>query len=482
MFTKEISLPISPLNMSYMSLFTRPGMEPDYVLSTLGIILLKDRIEKYSGIDGRVGSANYKNALDEVSLEITKRQTDKQNNEKSKPAIFYYMAGLTEDRLNEIKTCMDSYGLTEIKPVEAYVKQELEMSLFAAYISEETNSVFVFAPTTNLAVYHLCWAFLPLFLPGIFKEKPLTETETAILKSLSHKTHNSFIELVSNYLTPMKAELLRSELQECFENFRNVKIENARLEMQTAASEAEAALTTYQQYLVREEEAIIRYEGLKAVNAKACSEQENEAIEYLVSNPCIHNVKYSGGRLEFITTTLLTNIDVMKFRNTMRNNDIYNCYKLDHDNPFYNKECRKIFLDALFNNPNPELSIKVCGYIYLNVMRNSMDVARGRIVNDTNKAIANCIENPHYKYHGCPGQNRSQITQCLAQNDLVSAIECSIAATGSVNIAETDLTFRPFIQEVLTSNRKIIHRNDGTDMTPVQALYWLMKKTEENVA
>ena len=72
------------------------------------------------------------------------------------------------------------------------------------------------------------------------------------------------------------------------------------------------------------------------------------------------------------------------------------------------------------------------------------------------------------------------ITDCLRKGDIIPAIECSMAAIGSVNIAERELTFRPFVQQILTTDKRIIVTSDGKDLTPAEALLWLRKRDKEN--
>jgi hypothetical protein len=123
--------------------------------------------------------------------------------------------------------------------------------------------------------------------------------------------------------------------------------------------------------------------------------------------------------------------------------------------------------------------VNMIGEIYLDINRQNMTVSRGDVVSP---GLENYITNPHYKYHGCPGTNRDQIVACLRQGDLVNAVECSIAGVGSVNIAETEYTFRRMVQEIFVSNKKVIHRRDGVDMTPAEALLWLIRKEGDKAA
>jgi hypothetical protein len=105
-----------------------------------------------------------------------------------------------------------------------------------------------------------------------------------------------------------------------------------------------------------------------------------------------------------------------------------------------------------------------------------MTAPRGQTCAENCYELKDYITNPHFKLHGCPGRNKEQIIRCLRQGDVVSAIECAIAATGSVNIDETEYTFRPFLLEVLNSKDKILQNNKGEDMTPEEAVLWLSKQ------
>ena len=105
-----------------------------------------------------------------------------------------------------------------------------------------------------------------------------------------------------------------------------------------------------------------------------------------------------------------------------------------------------------------------------------MTAPRGQVEAESNLKLKDYISNPHFKIHGCPGRNKEQIIRCLRQADIVSAIECSIAAVASVNIDETEYTFRPFLQEVLTSKNKILENSAGEKMTPEEAVLWLSKQ------
>ena len=483
MFTSLINSPISPLTVNYMNTLKRPLNEPDYSLSCLGIALFSSRIKNYSGMGGHIRNLReVSSCLYDVKTMLTKRK-ELIEEAQNTPGISYQIVPLSGTSLDTIRTEMKELDCIEVNAIEAYVAQELQMSLFATFINKETNCAIIFAGTNNMALYHLCWGFLPLLFPVIFERKPVTSDEVQILKSLSHRTSNAFVSLMAKALAPFKKSLLKTELNMCFKGFRERKVRQAEANVNSLRSNLDSIMDQYKQSAERLEQAIIIYEGLKVVNADENNEQEREAIDYLADNPRLHNIQYSDGKLTFDVDTILTNFDIMKFRNAVRAKDIYDSYRLPEESPFATKANRKLFMDALFNEQNPLLGVRIRGNILLQINRCFMDAPRTDTFDTSNPALYNAVTNPHFRYHGCPGQNREQITQCLREADIVSAIECSIAATGSVNIAETDITFRPFVQEILSSTKKIIRRfEDNAELTPAEALLWLIKKQGETAA
>lgn len=483
MFNVKINSPISPLNLNYMRNTVRLTNEPDYSLACLGVALFKPRFENYSGINGYV----YTGPEDEI-IEAVKAF---ESNHRNKPAewllehptlvIGYQMSTFDAGKITQT---MQEMGYKDLPQVEAYVKSELQMSDFKAFCNEKNNKAFVVLPRTsnNMAVYHFILAFLYVYFPAMFKAKPIQPDEVNILKSLTNKTSEKFIELMKKKLEPMQMELLRAELSACFAGFRENRIAAAKNEVDMLRRNVESALQTYRDYTERMNQAIITYEGMKVVNGPDQSQAEDEAIEYISTCKCLHSVTYYSGTLRYDVDTILTNFDPMKWKNAVARNDIYNGYRLDQNNPFTNLANRQLLLRALFASAEPELAVRMRAHFELEILTNTMSVPRGYAFDESIPELRDALTNPHYHFHGCPGTNRDQIMQCLRQNDIVSAIECSIAAAGSVNIAETDLTFRPFIQMILTSENKIIRRKDGVNLTPAEALLWLLKKEEEGNA
>lgn len=474
MFVSQIRRPISPLPEDFFFDKARPTGEYDYALSCLAFVLLHSRIQNYGGICGRCGvCGNIEDAVKDALF------LEEQGNNDAPRFFYYYCTDMEGELVDKARAELKNGNLTELPQIEAYIKQETQLANYLVAISLKTNSAYVFAPTSHLGLYHLTIAFFFALYPNLFKDKPLTENERALLQSLTQKSPVRFTYLITKALEPMKNEMLKAQIAKWFAGYRESRVRSAEQDVARCQQFVQDNLSQYGQLMQNLNEAIVRYEGLKKVVSDN-TEKEDELTEYLAASPNLHDISYSNGYLTYTATTYLQNFDIMKWRHAVRCNDIYNSYRLADDNPFNNYASRKMLLDALFDSQDPDLMVNMIGTIKIHLGNNSVNVVAGEDI----KLDSDCgyITNPHYKYHGCLGSNRDQIVSCLQHGDIISAIECSIAGVGSVNIGETEYTFRRMVQEILTHKGKIIHRRDGTDLTTAEALLWLIKKKEENAA
>ena len=86
------------------------------------------------------------------------------------------------------------------------------------------------------------------------------------------------------------------------------------------------------------------------------------------------------------------------------------------------------------------------------------------------------VPNPHLKIFSCLGGYEYKIADELRNRNYIVAVEMCCASAGSVNVEETEQTFRPFLGWIMSSREKILRRKDGVDMTPEEALIYLIDK------
>ena len=479
MFTQLIDTPVSPLSTTYVNTLCRPVNEPDYSLISLATVIIKPRVKTYMGIEGSYESfvVDMVNAIsNHVDTCERKRYEMSKETLEQLPAFNYIVAALSDEQMDELKARLKKLTkLTELVNTEAFIQQQPGNVRILAFSNYESNTAYVVVRSSQMSFYHVILSLLPCFYPNIIEISSITEEEKQVLKSLNVKNHQAFIERVSAALQYMKTDMIRMELQGCFRQFRQNKLNRAKNDLEDIMIRIEETLSRYRTLVDQYDAAEITYEGLVVKTNKESEKEEGELIDFLSTCPRLHAVKYQNNALRYYVDTLLTNFDLQKWRNAIQRSNIYDNYTIRSDSPFREKDNRRLLLDNIFSN-KPLLYIKVKGFMSLLLSSCDLNMSRGEVSLSNDEQICNCITNPHYKFHGCPGQNRGQIIEALRAGDIQTAIECSIAATGSVNIGETDLTFRPFIQEVLSSQKKVLQTIDGEDLTPDEALLWLNKR------
>ena len=431
-------------------------------------------MEQYKGI---AGVYRYKASTERVVDLLARWNNDIANYDKEtidNVPSFYYLIGDMENTTS-IRQYAKEIGLTELKMVEAFVGQLLGQNPYLAFINEENNAAFVVANSTSYALFHVTISFISLFYPKLFKDHPLTKQEAEACRGLTLKNQTTFVNNISTLLQPIKSELLRKELADCFKGFRQGQIDKCRFDIDNVSSRIDSLMTDYHYLVNKYNELMVQFEGLQVVNANNQTEEEKEAIEFLSECPRLHDIEYKDGTLYFYADNLLTNFDLNKWRNAIRRNNIYDNYRIGSQNVFHMKKNRMLLFDNIFCD-KPLLYVRMKGQIELRITQCDMVAPRGQIGAEHESFLKDYVTNPHFKVHGCLGRNREQIIQCLRRADIESAVECSIASVGSINIDETEYTFRPFLQEVLTSTNKIIETKDGEQMTPEEALLWLSKQ------
>ena len=467
MFSNFLQHPVHPLTESWFSTYHRPENEPGWALSSLAFTLFDSRIPNYDGMDGQWTRLMYMDIprVPDLLTTLCRRPT------------FHFLHGDGYD-LVPFAEISALEGVKELTAINEYFKQKVHTENIRIFINEDANTAVCFVHRANTSICHGIMAFLPLLYPKYFREKPLSANEKMMLNYISIADLGGFMQTLGEILQPRLKEFLHTELKSCMESFNQAKLRDARQDVEMAQNHVEQSLENYKEYVERLNQAIQMYEGLR-VTLTTDEKSTDELVDYIASEPRLHKVTFQNGVLLMTIDSLLVNVDPEKWKRLKAREDIFSGYALENDNPFSIRENRILFLDHLFGK-DPQMRVHLMGGIKINLNTRSMDVQSHGRYDDMDSVLGNCMPNPHFELHSCPGQNRGQILECISRGDIETAIECCMAAVGSVNIDETELTFRPFVCSVMASEKKIIHMNDGRDLTPQAALLWLIAQQKTN--
>jgi hypothetical protein len=468
MFRERIENPIDPIPKVYADKLKRITNEPDYSLTCLGIAMLKSRIEDYNGITGV-----YYNAEDKAScfqdFEARVSAID------TYPLYCYYT--YTKGEVDEEYIEEHFKNFNKKDSIAAFIKEKAECDCLVLY-HETMNAVGIFINSRDFRLYHLLQSFMSLYYPAIFEDKPMKEDDYNLIKSLSKKEKQPFFDCIRNMVNPYIMEFRRMQLSILMKGIHERKIADAlgAVEAQrVSVTELEAELS---RRIIQLKEFIVTYEGLKATENYDSAEEE--LVEYLSKNNAVHNLDIVDQSLYFSVATTLNNYNEEAWRLFSERGHIYDGdYRTNLPEIFKIKENRKKLLDNIFSE-DPQLIVKIAGNYRIDLNGCRLYTDRHYPYVEKDPIFKSYLPNPHLKLFECLGGYRDRIMPILRNRDYITAIEMCIASAGSVDLDETEQTFRPFLGWILSSTEKILKTKDGTEMTPEEALVWLLDKEKEN--
>ena len=463
--------PIEPVSKEYIDTLERPDGEFDYVLSMLGLVCFKSRVPDYSGIVGMCT-----NSAVDFGIYISRIHNEYLEADKSK-IWFYYISGpdMTENLSYEPLT---SIGFKHKDTVEKIVNDKFPNSKTSVLYSPETNFVAVFTKTRTLDVYHLVLSFLPVYYRNIYTS-PITENdpEVPVLTSLSKVTSTQFKQEISKALWPYKNEFLRAQVTDIITQMHAKKINSARGQVEVAKNDMEYYLSEYVTRVEKYKEARIMLEGTLAVEQSP--EQENELIDYLCNCREIRNVHMRENEVVFTVATTLKQFDLDTWEMFERRGTIFDGNYNAGFPSVFNRDNRRLLFNAIFAE-DPLFEVKMCGVYRINLYNNRLRTYSNYNYETEDAIFKDYIPNPHLQQYSCLGDFSSRVITALADGDLVRAFELCVHSAGAVNLDETDQNFRPLLGWILENNNKVLRRFDGVDMSPTEALLWLIDKEKEN--
>lgn len=468
MFADWLTDPPYPLTSSYLYNIKRPVCEWDWTLTSLGMALLKPRERDYKGI---AGDTEDKFDADSIVRVLAGYKKAMESGEELFPTfLFYSCVNWNGKTFRDFENFMQP--AKRLVQIEEFVKAEFKVEI-NVLIREDVPFALIVAPSRSPALYHMICSCMSVLYPSIFKPQPLTNDERNLVFSMKRKTKQPYCQQYNKHMSSLRHEILKFELAGWFKNYRAEKIKAADREVDLQRSNCERLMKEYGDAVSILNAKIIKAEGLRCTCSDESNSEEQELVDYLSQEPHLHNITYDNGILSFNVQMPLVNFDIQKWHYVVKAKNIYENYGISAGSPFESAENRKLLLDSLFGSPDPEIVLRMWSHYNLNINRGTVSVS---IRDQPPAEFGDCVQNPHHALHGCVGEAGHQIMDCLRRHELCSAVACCVAATGNVNIEETDATFRPMLADLFRTNKRVIERKDGVTMTPAETLLWLKEK------
>ena len=465
MFRDFINQPVDPIPQAYVDTLCRPENEPDYTLTSLGVAMLRPRVEKYSGIKGVY--LNFEKKANCIHDFVAR-------NFEYGLTFCYYTYSIDECDDKFINEKLADYS--EKKNIRQFVKEQANIDC-QVFVHKNKDLAVVFINKREMRFYHLMMTFVSLYFPKAFKEHPMTEIDYKLVKTFSKKEKDPFVACIQEMVAPYIPEFRKLQLGFLINEMHQVKIRKAKQDVDNQRAAVEDFAERYSNAIETLKNFIVIYEGMMATQQK--DDTEEEFVEYLSENKCIRNLEISGNNLCFSVATILNNYNEAAWETFSKRGSIYDGnYKCTLPEIFKDQNNRKLVLDSIFSE-NPKLLVKIAGNYKVNLDRCRVSTDKYYNYVDHDPLYKSYIPNPHLKLFGCLGGYEGRVANELYERNYIGAVEMCIASAGSVDLDETEQTFRPFLGWILSSKEKILRTKDGLEMTPEEALVWLIDKEKE---
>ena len=315
------------------------------------------------------------------------------------------------------------------------------------------------ASAHNVRVFQTI-AFLPRLLPRLFSEKPLSETEKALLSAAFFVDYNTIEEILEKLYKESDLSNAREKrmIHNAISHRMNMALRTARDQAINAEQRADSLLQQYTSSVqVAMEQTILAKAYERRIEAQ--SEDVEEIMAFIDSIKTVR-VTVDGNTMLLDVSGPLANFEPDAYR-VIRDKPSAHF----RSNIVGDHEDALLFFDALFL----EESIKV-----LIGARYAIETHVG-VRGIKRHAIQGTIPNPHIYYHACLGQFRCDMQEALAKSDFVGVISLCNASGVSLNIPESP-TCGSFVRDVTSGSQKAIQLPTGEIVTYRKAVSWLKQQ------
>ena len=368
-------------------------------------------------------------------------------------------------------------GYVVVPEIAKFLEQKKLRARF--YVNTEDYSAIVFIERIEIKKWHLLQSFLPRYFPTLFNDKPLTDDELKLLKSLTNRYAPAYEDCIEEITArfDFRTTQIRNVLTGFETHVERQKLLSVKQEIESVQYRIDDFRVRFQQYYQDLERLRITELGLieKLNRGNNDNDGDSELVEYFLCNKSLNLVSARNGLIEFIVSTVISNYDpdlfesIIKNRNSFFFQDCYDNYGRKYENKELTDDRIELLMRAIFETQ--QLKLRVCAVYYLNFETGDYGARRG--YEYPTSILKTHTPNQHIQHYACLGNNERIISEAMLNRDYIAAISACCASAGNMNMSESNTgTF--FMTEICSNNPgKIIQMPDGTCMTPLDAVKWL---------
>ena len=356
--------------------------------------------------------------------------------------------------------------------VSKYIDPSGDVSV---YLNTAKKGTIVMGPEAKrVRILHMAASCISRLHPWFFAEHPLTEDETALLRTLYDQDNATFIQMTDRFYDAF--DFYGKELAETLKGFCSSGIGS---QINLIQSHINSWRGDVQQYLssIRDIQKNIENEQIKLLvlrNKAKKKDEENEIIEFLKANPALTLLRKRDNNLYIGVNCYLNDFNEDMFDTYVKNNDDMSGYIYD-ESPYSVEETKRLFL-AIWEERRFNLRVycewRIGSDCLVKPLEHSDMKGRDELRKDR-------IPQPHIDHWGCVGSYETVFNDLAMERNYIGILSTIIASSSC--ICWTDSTVVNTLMEDLFDDydrEKCLEDKDGNLYTVEEVIKILRKENK----
>ena len=328
------------------------------------------------------------------------------------------------------------------------------------YTDDTQRNTIIFAEKLELKHFHVLQMLIPKYLPLLFKDAPLTEAETILLKSTGNKSAMEYELLIEEFAKEfdIRAEIIRSKLDGFETVFERTRADELRKEIASYQNDYDNYLSMMRNTANKIKEYQYTLAGLECyINGNS---EDSELMEYFMCNKNLSIIQVNGTAIEFVAHGYADIYDLDAFEQYARN---HNGYMYDNLNPAITPQQMEILYNAIFGECKYKL--RICAAFTADI-QTGLEAMQDYNFPPESKTY---FPNPHIQGYGCIGDYEGRFMEYMQRRDYVGGIDQAIVSTRNLNFFDSTV-ISDFAKKFSHTVISCIEDSEGNLLTPLEAI------------
>jgi len=328
------------------------------------------------------------------------------------------------------------------------------------YTDEDEKNILIFTDKLELKHFHALQMLIPKYLPRLFSDNSLTETETALLKSTGNKSAVEYETLIGEFAKDLdiRSEIIRIKLAGFETTYERARLDEIRNEIGRYQQDYDSYLVSLRDISQKIQNCQYTLAGLEG--AIGTQSGDSELVEYFMCNKNLSIIRVNGTTLEFIAHGYADIYDEDAFDQYAGNHNGYMYASLSSTvtKPQMEKLYRAIFSEGRYK-------LRICA-AYTADMRTGLRAFQNYAFPAESSTY---FPNPHIQQFGCIGTYAGRFQEYMNRKDYVGAIDQAVVSARNLNFYDSSV-MSGFAKDFSRTSIRCLEKSDGTLLTLQEAV------------